>query len=70
MIYPSRPGNSSMVINSLGESCDTNKSPVQFGSLSNFVGHHNKKDENVITISVTKEQVSVAYLLCSLFSSP
>ena len=38
-------GNSSIIIHCLGESCDANKSPIQFGSLSNFVGHHSKKDE-------------------------
>ena len=38
-------GNSSMIIHCLGESCDANKSPIQFGSFSNFVGHHCKKDE-------------------------
>ena len=41
-------GNSSMIIHCLGESCDANKSPIQFGSLSNFVGHHSKIDENII----------------------
>ena len=40
-------GNSSVIINYLGESCDANKSPIQFGSFSNFVGHHSKKDENI-----------------------
>ena len=50
-------GKSSVIINSLGESCDANKPPIQFGSFSNFVGHYSKKDENII---VTKmKQVDI-----------
>ena len=47
-------GNSSVIINYLGESCDANKSPIQFGSFSNFVGHHSKKDENIIDTKMKK----------------
>ncbi|RLN21703.1 hypothetical protein C2845_PM07G10890 [Panicum miliaceum] len=47
-----------MIINSLGESCEDNKSPIQFGSLSNFVGHHNKKDENII-VTMMKKPVEI-----------
>jgi len=58
-----------MIINSLGEVSDchrmelknvdivANKSPIQIGSLSNFVEHEdNKKDGNII---VTKMKKSV-----------
>ena len=45
-----------MVIDSLGESYDVNKSDIQLGSLSNFVGHHSKRDEKII---VTKMKKSV-----------
>ena len=47
-------GNSSVIIHCLGESCDASKSPIQFGSLSNFVGHHSKKDENIIFTEMKK----------------
>ena len=47
-------GNSSMIIHCLGESCDANKSPIQFGSLSNFVGRHSKKDEDIIVTKMKK----------------
>jgi len=47
-------GNSSVIINYLGESCDANKSPIQFGSFCNFVGHHSKKDENIIDTKMKK----------------
>ena len=47
-------GNSSVIINYLGESCDANKSPIQFGSFSNFVGDHSKKDENIIDTKMKK----------------
>jgi hypothetical protein len=47
-------GNSSVIINYLGESCDANKSPIQFGSFSNFVGHHSRKDENIIDTKMKK----------------
>ena len=47
-------GNSSVVIDSLGESCDANKSAIQLGSLSNFMGHHSKKDENIIFTKMKK----------------
>jgi hypothetical protein len=43
-------GNSSVIINSLGELCDHNKSPIQFGSLYNFGAHHNKKDEDICPV--------------------
>jgi hypothetical protein len=47
-------GNSSVIIHCLGESCDASKSPIQFGSLPNFVGHHSKKDENIIFTKMKK----------------
>ena len=49
-------GNFSVIINYLGESCDANKSPIQFGSFSNLEGHghHNKKDENIIDTKMKK----------------
>ena len=47
-------GNSSVIIHCLGESCDASKSPIQFGSLSNFMGHHSKKDENIIFTKMKK----------------
>jgi len=47
-------GNSSVIIHCLGESCDASKSPIQFGSLPNFVGHHSKKDENIIFTKMMK----------------
>ena len=47
-------GNSSIIIHCLGESCDASKSPIQFGSLPNFVGHHSKKDENIIFTKMMK----------------
>ena len=47
-------GNSSVIIHCLGESCDASKSPIQFGSFSNFVGHHSKKDENIIDTKMKK----------------
>ena len=43
--YITIKGNASVIIHCLDESCDANKSLIQFGSLSNFVGHHSKKDE-------------------------
>ena len=47
-------GNSSVIIHCLGESCDASKSPIQFGSLSNFVGRHSKKDEDIIVTKMKK----------------
>ena len=47
-------GNSSVIIHCLGESCDASKSHIQFGSLPNFVGHHCKKDENIIFTKMMK----------------
>ena len=47
-------GNSSVIIHCLGESCDASKSHIQFGSLPNFVGHHSKKDENIIFTKMKK----------------
>ena len=51
---PDIKGNSSVIIHCLGESCDASKSPIQFGSLSYFVGHHSKKDENIIFTEMKK----------------
>ena len=51
-------GNSSVIINYLCESCDANKSPIQFGSFSNFMGHHNKKDE-IIIVTKMKNPVEI-----------
>ena len=51
---PDIKGNSSVIIHCLGESCDASKSPIQFGSLPNFVGHHSKKDENIIFTKMMK----------------
>ena len=51
---PDIKGNSSVIIHCLGESCDASKSHIQFGSLTNFVGHHSKKDENIISTRMKK----------------
>jgi hypothetical protein len=60
-------GNSSVIINSLGEASDNhckewknadvvaNKSPIQFGSLSNLVQHKDsKKDGNIVVTKMEK----------------
>jgi hypothetical protein len=60
-------GNSSVIINSLGEASDShckewknadvvaNKSPIQFGSLSNLVQHKDsKKDGNIVVTKMEK----------------
>ena len=51
-------GNSYVIINSLGEHCDANKSPIKFGSFSNFMGHRNKKDE-IIIVTKMKNPVEI-----------
>ena len=56
--YITIKGNASVIIHCLDESCDANKSLIQFGSLSNFVGHHSKKDEDII-VTKTKKQVQI-----------
>jgi len=52
--YITIKGNASVIIHCLDESCDANKSLIQFGSLSNFVGHHSKKDEDIIVTKMKK----------------
>ena len=73
-------GNSSVIINSLGEASDchrielknadivANKSPIQIGSLSNFVEHEdNKKDGNIIVTKIKKSVEIMAKLRTALF---
>ena len=69
-----------MIINSLGEASDchrmelknadivANKSPIQIGSLSNFVEHEdNKKDGNIIVTKMKKSVEIIAKPRTALF---